>query len=161
MRKLTGILFFVIIAAFQVFSQKENLYDAKADGIIDFNEALKKAKKENKNVLVQIGGNWCPWCYRYHEFIKNNPKLDSITNSSYIVLHVNYSPENKNLELMKKLDIPQRFGFPVFVITDENGKRIHTQNSWYLEQESSYDIKKTEDFLKNWSKKALDISNNK
>ena len=62
---------------------------------------------------------------------------------------VNYSKENKNLAEMKKLEFPQRFGFPVFVILDSNGKRIHTQNSSYLEEGDGYSKKKVIDFLTN------------
>jgi len=56
---------------------------------------------------------------------------------------------------LKKLEYPQRFGFPVFVILDSNGKRIHTQNSAYLEEDKGYSRKKVLDFLNQWSPDAL------
>ena len=57
---------------------------------------------------------------------------------------------------MAELEFPQRFGFPVFVILDGSGKRIHTQNSAFLEKDKSYDKEKILRFLKNWSPDALD-----
>ena len=57
---------------------------------------------------------------------------------------------------MAKLGYPQRFGFPVFIILDKEGKRIHTQNSAYLEQDKSYSKEKIMEFLNNWNPTALD-----
>lgn len=57
---------------------------------------------------------------------------------------------------MADLGFPQRFGFPVVVILDRNGNRIHTQNTAYLEKEKSYDKKVMMEFLKQWSPVALD-----
>lgn len=74
---------------------------------------------------------------------------------SYVFLLVNYSKENRNLAALKKLDYPQRFGFPVFVILDANGKRIHTQNSSYLEDGEGYSKKKVIDFMTQWTPEAL------
>ena len=36
-------------------------------------------------------------------------------------------------DILAKYGYPQRFGFPVFIVLDGNGNRIHTQNSAYLE----------------------------
>jgi hypothetical protein len=74
---------------------------------------------------------------------------------NYITIKVNYSKENRNFEALKKLDYPQRFGFPVFVILDADGKRIHTQSSAYLEEGEGYSKKKILDFLTQWSPEAL------
>ena len=38
---------------------------------------LTQAKKENKHVFVQIGGNWCVWCARFNDFVNKDEKLDS------------------------------------------------------------------------------------
>jgi hypothetical protein len=73
-----------------------------------------------------------------------------------VVTHVNYSKENMNLPMLEKLHYPQRFGFPVFLILNEKGERIHTQNSAYLEKGDGYDKPKIMEFLGAWSKNALD-----
>ncbi|HSI90563.1 MAG TPA: hypothetical protein VK927_05565, partial [Adhaeribacter sp.] len=61
--------------------------------------------------------------------------------------------------LLKELDYPQRFGFPVFVVLNEKGQRLHTQNSAYLEEDKGYSRKKVLEFLQQWSKPALDPAN--
>jgi len=142
-----------------VFGQADSakLYHTDADVSKVFTEAIKQAQKEGKQVLLQIGGNWCKWCIRFDRFCSQNTTIDSLLKSNYVILHVNYNKEDKNPEFLARLDYPQRFGFPVFVIVDGTGRRIHTQNSWYLEDgKDSYDTKKVISFLEDWSVQALD-----
>jgi hypothetical protein len=69
---------------------------------------------------------------------------------------MNYSSENKNPEMLKNIDYPQRFGFPVFIILDGNGKKLHTQNSAYLEEGKGYNKDKVMEFFQHWSPKAFE-----
>jgi len=75
---------------------------------------------------------------------------------NYVYVMLNTGEEKKNLDILATLDYPQRFGYPVMVILDQEGKRIHTQNSVYLEKEKSYDEKTVVNFLKHWSPAAVD-----
>ena len=75
---------------------------------------------------------------------------------NFIVYHVNYSRENMNEDVLASLGFPQRFGFPVFVILDSKGNRIHTQNSAYLEEGNGHSTSKILEFLKHWSPAAID-----
>ena len=136
--------------------KKFSLYNPQENADSTLNKAIAEAKKANKYIFVQIGGNWCGWCARFHEFITSDKQIDSLIRSSYVVLHVNYSPENRNKDLLTDLGFPQRFGFPVFCILDENGMRIHTQNSAYLEEGEGYNKQKVMEFLTSWTPQALD-----
>ena len=141
-----------------VQAQKEfgNIYNPKANAEADLNKAINQAQKENKQVLIQVGGNWCKWCIAFHKFIFNDKQIDSLIKADYVYLLINYSKDNKNIEMMKRLEYPQRFGFPVLVVLDKTGKRLHTQDSGYLEKDDGYDHNKVLIFLKNWSINALD-----
>lgn len=132
------------------------LYNPDADAEADIKAAVKQAKAEHKFVLIQGGGNWCSWCIEFARFAKADPQVDSVISSSYIWYHLNYSKENENKKIFAKYGYAQRFGFPVFIILDENGNRIHTQNSEYLEDgKKSYSKQKVQAFLEMWSPKAL------
>jgi hypothetical protein len=76
--------------------------------------------------------------------------------ADYEYIFINYSQENKNMDIMSELGNPQRFGFPVLVILDNRGNRIHTQNTAYLEENKSYSEKKLRGFLLNWNPRATD-----
>ena len=145
------------------FAQTEtfNLYHADADAKAEVNVAVKKATNEHKHVLLMIGGNWCRWCKMFDTFQHANASVDSALKANYIFQHVNFSKENKNNALMTELAFPQRFGFPVFVVLNEKGERIHTQNSSYLEKGEGYDVEKVVEFLDQWSVNALKAENYK
>ena len=147
--------FFFLSISVGFAQQPVKLYDPVANVSTEISNAIISAKAENKHIFLQIGGNWCTWCLKYHKFCKEDISIDSLMTKSYIAIKVNYSKENRNYEMLKKLGYPQRFGFPVFVILDKSGSRIHTQNSGYLEEGDSYSRKKVLEFLNNWSPDAL------
>ncbi len=153
MRRIVFVFALLLVSIWGYSQQKP--YNEDIDGIEQINSAVKQAKESNKYVLVQVGGNWCPWCLRFIEFAQNDTLIKDIIDKNYIFIHVNYSKKNPNKEAMKLMDNPARFGFPVFVILDEQGKRIHTQNSAYLEEGKGYSEKKVADFLNIWTPKAV------
>ena len=155
-------LFLLLLLPFSLQAQEPvNLYNPMADARADLANAIQLAKAQNKHVLIQIGGNWCPWCIRLHGFFESNAKADSTLKSDYVFLLINYSKENKNPEVLASLGYPQRFGFPVLVVLDGEGNRLHTQDTGYLELDKGYDPEKVERFLLNWSVGALDGENYK
>lgn len=161
MKKLLSILFILsfIISIANAQESKIKLYNPEADANLELKNAIARAKAENKHVFLQIGGNWCPWCIKFHKFCKADSEIDSAFKADFIVLKINYSKENKNLDILKMLEFPQRFGFPVFVILDSEGTRLHTQNSGILEKDKNYDRRKILNFIKNWNNAALDPIN--
>lgn len=140
----------------QTISEKPKLYNPEANAKQEISDAITLAKKEGKNVFLQIGGNWCIWCLRFNELVTKTDELNKLIKDAFIVVHVNYSKENKNDAVLASLDYPQRFGFPVFVILDSDGKRIHTQNSAYLEDGKGHSAKLVSEFLQGWTPKAID-----
>ncbi|MGN6397886.1 MAG: thioredoxin family protein [Mucilaginibacter sp.] len=132
------------------------LYHPNADAKADIAAAVKKAAAEHKNVLLQIGGNWCIWCIRFNDLVTHDADLNKYVRDNYEIVHVNWSPENENTKLLAELGYPQRFGFPVFVILDDKGNRLHTQDSSYLEEGKGHSKAKVMEFFKNWSPAALD-----
>lgn len=155
-------LCFIIFSFATVNAQEKfNLYNPEADAKTEIASAVIKAKQENKHVFIQIGGNWCGWCKLFHKLTTADEELKSYISENYEVVHVNYSKENKNPEVLASLGYPQRFGFPVFVILDGDGQRIHTQNSGYLEEGEGHSKKKVMEFLQQWSPSALNPENYK
>ena len=159
MKKIAVLLTMLTTSVF-IYAQdltQFHLYSPRENAEQQISEAVKEAKEENKNVFIEIGGNWCIWCARFNDFITKDEKIDSLVKADYVVYHMNYSKENFNAKLLAKYGYPQRFGFPVFLVLDENGRLIQTQNSWYLEDgKKSYDRDKVIEFFTDWSPSALD-----
>ncbi|MGD0342849.1 MAG: thioredoxin family protein [Bacteroidales bacterium] len=157
-KSLTGILTMIVLLTFCVtgYSQEaKKLYDPSIDGMKQLKEAVSQAKTSGKHLLVQYGGNWCPWCIKFDGFCKGDLDISKLISDNYIWVKLNYSPENKNLPSNEYLGNPKRFGFPVLIIVDGKGKVLHIQDSSLLEEGQGYNKEKVVGFLKNWTAAAL------
>lgn len=45
--------------------------------------------------------------------------------------------------------------YKLYLVLNDKGEYLHTQNSALLEKDKSYDIRKVEEFLKHWTVKAI------
>ena len=125
--------------------------------------SVAKAKSEGKFVICQVGGNWCPWCLRFADFITKDTTISNVIEQNFVYIHVNYNPRKsagaeKDAQaeaMLQRLNNPARFGFPVFVVLDENGKVIHLQDSSFLEEGQGYSQKKVLRFFQNWTPQAV------
>jgi len=136
----------------------KKVYNEDINPIDQINQAIVKAKSEGKFVICQVGGNWCPWCLRFADFITNDTTISKVIDENFEYIHVNYNPrksvgetqQQQAAALMKRLNNCGRFGFPVFVVLDEEGKVIHIQDSSFLEEGQGYNQEKVLRFFKNW-----------
>ena len=136
----------------------KKVYNEDINPIDQINQAIVKAKSEGKFVICQVGGNWCPWCLRFADFITNDTTISKVIDENFEYIHVNYNPrksvgetqQQQAVALMKRLNNCGRFGFPVFVVLDEEGKVIHIQDSSFLEEGQGYNQEKVLRFFKNW-----------
>ena len=133
----------------------EKVYDEELDPMTQIDEALEEARNTNRLVICQVGGNWCPWCLRFANFITTNEEINQFVKDHFVYIHLNTSKEHKNIEMLERLRNPGRVGYPVLVVLDQNGEVLHIQNSSYLEKEKSYDTQKVLDFFKNWTIEAI------
>ena len=142
---------------------QKKVYNEDINPIEQIDQAVAKAKSEGKFVICQVGGNWCPWCLRFADFITKDTAITKVINENFEYIHVNYNPRKSQGEekqaqgkaLMKRLDNCGRFGFPVFVVLDEEGKVIHIQDSSFLEEGKSYSQEKVLRFFKNWTPQTV------
>lgn len=141
----------------------KKVYNEEINPIEQIDQAVAKAKTEGKFVVCQVGGNWCPWCLKFADFITNDTAISKVIDENFEYIHVNYNPRKsqgpeqveQGKALMKRLDNAGRFGFPVFVILDEEGKILHIQDSSFLEEGEGYNQEKVLRFFKNWTPSAV------
>lgn len=139
------------------------VYNEEINPLEQIDQAVAKAKSENKFVVCQVGGNWCPWCLRFADFITKDTTISKLIEENFVYIHVNYNPRKtegaEKMEQAKKmlarLNNPARFGFPVFVVLDPQGNVIHIQDSSYLEEGKGYNQEKVLRFFKNWTPDAV------
>ena len=141
----------------------KKVYNEDINPIEQIDQTIVKAKSEGKYVICQVGGNWCPWCLKFADFITNDTTISKVIADNYEYIHVNYNPRKSQGEekleqgkaLMQRLNNAGRFGYPVFVVLDENGKILHIQDSSFLEEGEGYNQEKVLRFFKNWTPKAV------
>lgn len=163
MKRIIITLAIAITSSIAYAQQSKSHYDENINPIEQIDKAVASAKEEDKHIICQVGGNWCPWCLRLIEHIDNDTLISKTISDNYIYIHVNYNPRKNTgsvsarhaAALMQRLGNPARFGFPVLVVLDTNGKVIHTQDSSFLEEGKGYNSEKVLRFLKNWTKKAI------
>ena len=128
------------------------IYDEKADATRQIDDALLVAKKENKRVLLQFGANWCGWCHKLHQLCQTDADIASKLKEAYVVVLVDVNNKH-NEDVNKRYDNPTRFGLPVLVVLDADGKALVTQDTGKLEQGDHHDPKKVLAFLTEWAGK--------
>ncbi len=126
-------------------------FDPQRDAGKDLSLAIKMAGEAEKNILLDIGGNWCIWCRIMEKWIEENKEVESCLHDNFILLKINFSPENENKEILSRF--PKIEGYPHIFVLSSEGKLLHSQNTGLLENGKSYDKEKFLNFLKKWSPK--------
>ena len=152
-----------VMAVLSAQTALKKVYDENVNPIEQIDQAVAKAKGEGKFVICQVGGNWCPWCLRFADFMSKDADISKLVNENFEYIHVNYNPRKSEGEekvqlaktMLQRLSNPERFGFPVFVVLDDMGKVIHIQDSSFLEEGKGYSQEKVLRFFKNWTPKAV------
>ena len=130
-------------------------YDPSLDGWKQLQAAGKAAAADNKRILVIVGGNWCKWCRALDGLLSEDAAL-RVELGKYQVVHLNYSKENKNPEVMAHLGNPERLGFPSLLVLSSKLHVLHNQSSEVFETgdpaKPGHDPAKLLAFLRRWSK---------
>lgn len=155
MKKILFVLTFVLISAVSAYAQLPKVYDENIDPMEQIDKALGKAKGDGHFVVYQIGGNWCPWCLRFADFIKKDEEIAKVISDNFEYIHVNYPRTGAPEKLLKRLGNPGRFGYPVFVVLNTDGSVLHIQDSSFLEEGKGYDKAKVMRFFKGWTPEAV------
>jgi thioredoxin-related protein len=115
----------------------------------DLQSAVLKAQKENKRIILDVGGEWCSWCIHMDRFIGTNPELKKLKEDNYIWVKVNFSEENENKEFLAAY--PEAKGYPQLYVLEKDGTLLKSQDTSELEDGKTYNLKKFTEFLQKWS----------
>jgi thioredoxin-related protein len=124
-------------------------FDPKRDAAKDIANAVTLAKKQNKRIILDVGGEWCGWCHKLDKFFLDDKECAKILKEKFIVVKVNFSQENENKAVLSKY--PKIEGYPHLFVLDKEGKLLHSQDTGKLETGDHHDHDKVLAFLKKWS----------
>ena len=137
-----------LLAANTPQTNRPPLYDPLADPFEDLQNTIVEAQEAGKNILLNIGGNWCGWCYTLDRYIKDNDDVRELLEVNFVVLKVNMSPQNRNEEFLAQY--PRVIAYPYFFVLAPDGTFLHPQRTGPLEEGRSYDKAKLMGFLREW-----------
>jgi thioredoxin-related protein len=96
----------------------------------DLDVAKKRAKDENKEILVDFtGSDWCGWCIRLKKEVFDQPEFQEYAKKHLIMVELDF-PRKKKLpakEMAQNEKLSQEFkveGFPTVLLLNERGKEI-------------------------------------
>ena len=121
-------------------------FDPARDAAADVATATSIARTQRKRVLVDVGGEWCPWCHILDRFVAGNANVKKLVDDNYVWVKVNWSPQNKNEALLSRW--PKVKGYPHLFVLDADGTLLHSQDTDALEAGDSYDRDKVLAFLR-------------
>ena len=155
---LTSLLTLFVAAAWAddrpTAPDKKRVYDEKADARAQIDGALSAAKKGNRRVLIQWGGNWCPWCVVLHRRFESDPALSAALRDGYEVVPVDVGHFDKHMELARKYGAElKKTGVPYLTVLDADGKVVTNEPTDPYETkgpggEKGHDSKKLLEFLR-------------
>jgi thioredoxin-related protein len=125
-------------------------FDPSRNAAKDIKDAIKIAKKENKRIILDVGGEWCIWCKKLDKTFHENKDISDFLKEKYITVKINYSKENQNEKVLSKY--PKITGYPHLFVLDKTGKLLQSQNTGDLESGDHHDPDKVMEFLKKWAK---------
>ncbi len=127
-----------------------DFYDPARDPADDLAQAIVIAQKENKRIMLELGGDWCIWCKYMDDFYKTHPDVLQARVENYVLVKINVSEENENLEFLSQF--PEAAGYPHIYILESDGTFLHSQNTVDLEDGAdSYVPEVFMSFLKQWA----------
>ena len=124
-------------------------FDPRRDAFVDLQQAKAQAAAGHRNILLDVGGNWCPSCILFDQSLQSDPRLRELLSGKYVLLHVNWSSDNRNEHVLKLLPSPH--GFPMIYVLGPSGAVLVAQGTSAFEDASQggggYDHRALERFL--------------
>ena len=82
----------ILVANAQEQTAPKKVYNEQINPLEQIDQALLQAQAEGKFVICQVGGNWCPWCLRFADFITNDSTINAVIQQNFVYIHANYHP---------------------------------------------------------------------
>jgi len=121
-------------------------FEPKANAVKQVEAAVSKAG--NKRILLEVGGAWCSWCHKLEAFLGENSEVREALAAGFVVVKINVSPENENVEFMS--NYPEVRGYPHLFVLDSDGSFLHSQETGALEVGETYDPARWLEFIQEW-----------
>ena len=145
-----------IAASSEYRSMGPDVFDprTKAEDLIA--QAVTRAAREDKRILLLFVANWCPWCRRLNAAL-TAPAVKQKLQQKFVLVYVDANTRNdklRNAAVLEKFGQPTlEHGLPVFVILDREGRQIGTRETASLAADTDAKVAaRVLAFLDTWAK---------
>ncbi len=119
----------------------------------EIRQALGRAAKAHKRVLVVFGADWCYDCHVLDKAFQRED-IAAVLRPSFEVVHVDVGEGNKNQDLMNEYEVPMKRGIPAIAVLDSSGKLLYSQKNGEFERARALGPEDLLEFLKKWKPQA-------
>lgn len=119
------------------------------DAHTEIRQALARAHRSGKRVLVVFGADWCYDCHvldkAFHRY-----DIAAVLNPNYEVVHVDVGEGNKNQDLMREYEVPMKRGIPAIAVLESDGKLLYSQKNGEWERARTLGPEDLLELLNKW-----------
>lgn len=112
-------------------------------------EAVARAGRAHKNVLLVFGADWCYDCHVLDKAF-HRADIAPLLNRNYELVDVDIGEENKNLDVAAQYEVPLNRGVPAIAVLDSTGKLVYSQKSGEWERARALAPADLLEFLNKW-----------
>jgi len=138
-----------------------DIFDRHVKGEVLIDQAIARAQKENKRIVLIFGANWCPWCRRLHRAFTEAPAVLAQLRDDFVLVHIDANTRNdrkRNAAVQERYGNPiQKHGLPVLVVLDGDGKHLATRETSSLSAPTDEEVaRRVAAFLAQWAPPPAD-----
>jgi thioredoxin-related protein len=126
-------------------------YDKTRDPAADLAAAIPQAQRENKRILLEVGGEWCVYCRLINKVIHEDERLMKMLDDGFIVVKVNFSDDVKNAAFLSRY--PAIPSYPHLFVLETDGTFLLSQTPDDFMDKDRYVPDKILGFLQQWAPK--------
>ncbi len=126
-------------------------YDKTRDPAADLAAAIPQAQRENKRILLEVGGEWCIYCRLINKVIHADERLLKMLDDGFIVVKVNFSDDVKNEAFLSHY--PAIPSYPHLFVLETDGTFLLSQTPDDFMDKDRYVPDKILGFLQKWAPK--------
>jgi hypothetical protein len=112
-------------------------------------DAVARAGREHKNVLLVFGADWCYDCHVLDKAF-HRPDIAAVLNPNYELVDVDIGEGNKNLDLAARYEVALNRGVPAVAVLDSKGALLYSQKAGEWERARALGPQDLLEFLNRW-----------
>jgi thiol:disulfide interchange protein len=127
----------------------KHIYSTTANPAADIAAAVAEASRDNKRIIIDFGGDWCPDCQVLDIYFHQQPNADLLARH-FVLVHVDIGHMDHNVDVAAKYQVPVTKGVPALAVLDSHGKLLYSQQNKEFENMRNMTTQSVTEFLNRW-----------